>query len=103
MTCGDATRTMMPLTRGLTSGLPWKSFWQQRRKLASAWASNPSRATSLPTAGRPGAWMGKLDYDLIFELHADLPVAVPVIIQDAAEQDVPRTRDFLLAHSGRRE
>jgi sugar phosphate isomerase/epimerase len=53
--------------------------------------------------GYSAAGMGKLDYDLIFELHADLPVAVPVIIQDAAEQDVPRTRDFLLAHSGRRE
>jgi hypothetical protein len=34
-------------------------------------------------------------------LHAALPVPVPVVIQDSAEADVPRTRDFLLSSATR--
>ncbi|MHB1782027.1 MAG: sugar phosphate isomerase/epimerase family protein [Acidimicrobiales bacterium] len=47
--------------------------------------------------GYAAAGVGMLDYGLIFELHAGLPHEVPVIIQDADEDDVARTRAFLLA------
>lgn len=49
--------------------------------------------------GYAAAGVGVLDYDLIFELHTELSRSVPVIIQDAAEDDVARTRDFLLQHA----
>lgn len=45
------------------------------------------------------AGLGGLDYDLIMQLHAALPDLVPVVIQDSAECDVARTRQFLLAHA----
>ena len=44
------------------------------------------------------AGRGSLDYALVMELHAALPVAVPIVIQDAAEADVDRTRRFLVDH-----
>jgi sugar phosphate isomerase/epimerase len=50
----------------------------------------------VPGGGYAAAGLGGLDYGLIFALHACLPAPVPVIIQDATEADVPRTRDFLL-------
>jgi sugar phosphate isomerase/epimerase len=50
--------------------------------------------------GFAAAGTGWLDYGLIFELHAALPVPVPVIIQDAVEDDVARTREFLLSQAG---
>lgn len=46
------------------------------------------------------AGLGGLDYDVIMQLWAALPHRVPMVIQDAAEADVPRTREFLLAHAG---
>jgi sugar phosphate isomerase/epimerase len=49
------------------------------------------------TGSYAAAGLGQLDYDLVFELHAALPVPVPVIIQDSAEADVARTRRFLLS------
>lgn len=49
--------------------------------------------------GYAAAGIGQLDYDLIFELYARLPSPVPIIIQDAEEADVPRTRDFLVGHA----
>jgi sugar phosphate isomerase/epimerase len=49
------------------------------------------------TGAYAAAGLGQLDYDLVFELHAALPVPVPVIIQDSTETDVPRTRRFLLS------
>jgi len=49
------------------------------------------------TGAYAAAGLGQLDYDLVFELHAALPVPVPVIIQDSAEADVARTRRFLLS------
>ncbi len=45
------------------------------------------------------AGLGGLDYDLIMALHAELPDRVPVVIQDSAESDVARTRQFLLDHA----
>jgi len=53
------------------------------------------------TGAYAAAGLGQLDYDLVFELHAALPVPVPVVIQDSAEADVPRTRDFLLSSATR--
>ena len=50
----------------------------------------------VPDGGYAAAGMGGLDYDLVFALHARLPRSVPVIIQDATEADVARTRAFLL-------
>jgi sugar phosphate isomerase/epimerase len=52
----------------------------------------------VPDGGYAAAGRGQLDYNLVSELHTGLPSLVPVIIQDAIEQDVPRTRDFLLRH-----
>jgi sugar phosphate isomerase/epimerase len=53
--------------------------------------------------GFSAAGRGDLDYPLIFDLHATLPAPVPVIIQDAEEDDVGRTREFLLRCSVGRE
>jgi sugar phosphate isomerase/epimerase len=50
-------------------------------------------------SGFAAAGTGLLDYDLVFDLHGRLPQRVPVIIQDAAENDVARTRAFLLEHA----
>lgn len=55
-----------------------------------------------PAGAYAAAGLGQLDYDLVFELHAALPAPVPVIIQDSAEADVARTKDFLLASASRR-
>lgn len=46
------------------------------------------------------AGMGHLDYALVFELYGQLGRPVPVIVQDAAEDDVGRVRAFLLEKSG---
>ena len=40
-----------------------------------------------------------LDYGLVFRLLAGMPVDAPLIVQDAAEDDVARVRDFLLAQA----
>lgn len=53
------------------------------------------------TGAYAAAGLGKLDYELVFELHAALPVPVPVVIQDSSEADVPRTRQFLLSSASR--
>jgi sugar phosphate isomerase/epimerase len=53
------------------------------------------------TGAYAAAGLGHLDYDLVFDLHAALPVPVPVVIQDSAEDDVPRTRQFLLSSASR--
>jgi sugar phosphate isomerase/epimerase len=51
----------------------------------------------LAGGGYSAAGAGEMDYELVLELYADLPVAVPIVIQDATEEDVPRTRQFLLS------
>jgi sugar phosphate isomerase/epimerase len=53
------------------------------------------------TGSYAAAGLGQLDYDLVFELHAALPMPVPVVIQDSSEADVPRTRQFLLSSASR--
>jgi sugar phosphate isomerase/epimerase len=50
----------------------------------------------VPGGGYAAAGRGQLDYGLVFELFQSLPGPVPVVIQDAVEDDVARTRDFLL-------
>jgi len=50
-------------------------------------------------SGYAAAGTGKLDYGLVFRLLADLAGGTPLIVQDAAEDDVARVRDFLLAHA----
>jgi sugar phosphate isomerase/epimerase len=45
--------------------------------------------------GYAAAGMGRLDYELIAELHGRLSRRAPVIIQDAREDDVPRVVEFL--------
>jgi sugar phosphate isomerase/epimerase len=57
----------------------------------------------VPSGAYAAAGLGQLDYDLVFELYAALPAPVPVIIQDSSEEDVPRTRDFLLSAAQRRQ
>jgi sugar phosphate isomerase/epimerase len=74
----------------------------QDRILRDAFAQLGSHTVALHAkdvvagGGYAAAGLGGLDYGLIFALHACLAVPVPVIIQDANEADVPRTRDFLL-------
>jgi sugar phosphate isomerase/epimerase len=51
----------------------------------------------VPDGGYAAAGWGGLDYDLVFDLYGTLPETVPIIIQDAVEDDVVRTRDFLLS------
>ena len=53
------------------------------------------------TGAYAAAGLGQLNYDLVFELHAALPAPVPVIVQDSSEEDVPRTRQFLLSSATR--
>jgi sugar phosphate isomerase/epimerase len=48
--------------------------------------------------GYAAAGVGGLDYKLIAELHRKLPRSVPVIIQDAREDDVARVVEFLIRH-----
>jgi sugar phosphate isomerase/epimerase len=53
-------------------------------------------------SGYAAAGTGKLDYGLVFRLLADLADlagGTPLIVQDAAEDDVARVRDFLLARA----
>jgi sugar phosphate isomerase/epimerase len=56
-------------------------------------------AKDVVVSGYAAAGTGRLDYGLIFELLAGMPAGTPLIVQDAAEDDVARVRDFLLAHS----
>lgn len=58
-------------------------------------------AKDVVASGYAAAGMGALDYELVFGLHATLPHRVPVVIQDAAETDVARTRAYLLDHASR--
>jgi sugar phosphate isomerase/epimerase len=50
-------------------------------------------------SGYAAAGTGKLDYGLVFRLLAGMAGGTPLIVQDAAEDDVARVRDFLLAHA----
>jgi sugar phosphate isomerase/epimerase len=50
----------------------------------------------VPGGGYAAAGLGRLDYDLVFELYESLPAPVPVVIQDVVEEDVARTRDFVV-------
>ncbi|MGO9661433.1 MAG: sugar phosphate isomerase/epimerase family protein [Acidimicrobiales bacterium] len=76
----------------------------QDRALRAAFADLGEHTVALHAkdvvpGGYAAAGLGQLDYDLVFALHAGLPTSVPVIIQDALEADVPRTREFLLGCS----
>lgn len=51
-----------------------------------------------PYGGYAAAGTGGLDYGLIAELHGTLPRSVPVIIQDAREDDVARVVEYLAQH-----
>lgn len=51
----------------------------------------------MPSAAR-GPHLGP-DYEAVFRLLDGLPAPVPLIIQDAAEDDVARVRAFLLGHA----
>ncbi|HEX3750838.1 MAG TPA: TIM barrel protein [Streptosporangiaceae bacterium] len=57
-------------------------------------------AKDVVESGYAAAGMGRLDYELIARLLAGLPAGVPLIAQDAAEDDVARVRDLLLAQAG---
>lgn len=50
-------------------------------------------------SGYAAAGTGKLDYGLVFRLLGEMADGTPLIVQDAAEDDVARVRDFLLAHA----
>ncbi len=56
-------------------------------------------AKDVVVSGYAAAGTGKLDYGLIFRLLAGLPAGTPLIVQDAAEDDVARVREFLLAQA----
>ncbi len=51
-----------------------------------------------PDGGYAAAGTGGLDYGLIAELHGTLLRSVPVIIQDAREDDVARVVEYLTQH-----
>jgi sugar phosphate isomerase/epimerase len=57
-------------------------------------------AKDVVDSGYAAAGMGRLDYGLIARLLAGLPAGVPLIAQDAAEDDVARVRDLLLTQAG---
>ena len=56
-------------------------------------------AKNVVPSGYAAAGTGLLHYDLVFRLLAALPAAVPLIVQDAAEDDVARVRGFLMGHA----
>jgi sugar phosphate isomerase/epimerase len=56
-------------------------------------------AKDVVVSGYAAAGTGKLDYGLVFRLLAGMADGTPLIVQDAAEDDVARVRDFLLAHA----
>lgn len=80
-----------------------RTLMDQGRILGEAFASLGPQTAALHAkdvvegGGYAAAGTGGLDYELIFRLHAQFPKPVPVIVQDAVEDDVPRTRQFLLA------
>jgi sugar phosphate isomerase/epimerase len=54
-------------------------------------------AKDVVESGYAAAGTGLLDYELVLTA---LPAGTPLIVQDAAEDDVARVRDFLLAQAG---
>lgn len=56
-------------------------------------------AKDVVSSGYAAAGTGLLDYEAVFRLLDGLPAPVPVIIQDAAEDDVARVCAFLLGHA----
>lgn len=56
-------------------------------------------AKDLAAGGDVAAGRGLLDYDVYFRLLAQHAIATPVIIHEVAEDDVDRTRGFVLAHA----
>ena len=56
-------------------------------------------AKDVVESGYAAAGTGLLDYQLVFRLLAGIPADAPLIVQDAAEDDVARVRDFLLAQA----
>ncbi len=60
-------------------------------------------AKDVVASGYAAAGTGLLDYSLVVRLHAGLPHAVPLIVQDATEDDVARVRSLLLDHLRRHQ
>ena len=56
-------------------------------------------AKDVVESGYAAAGTGQLDYGLVLALLAGTPAGTPLIVQDAAEDDVARVRDFLLAQA----
>lgn len=56
-------------------------------------------AKDVVSSGYAAVGTGLLEYGIVFRLLSRLPATAPVIIQDAAEDDVARVRDFLIAHA----
>jgi sugar phosphate isomerase/epimerase len=56
-------------------------------------------AKDVVESGYAAAGSGGLDYSLVFRLSDSLPRAVPTIIQDANENDVPRVVTYLRNHA----
>jgi hypothetical protein len=52
-------------------------------------------AKDVVSSGYAAAGLGLLDYELIVELRARLSRPVPVIVQDATEDDSVRVRELL--------
>jgi sugar phosphate isomerase/epimerase len=58
-------------------------------------------AKDVTADGYVAAGLGSLDYQLIMQLQAALPHAVPVIAQDLDAPDAPRVHAFLAAEAER--
>jgi sugar phosphate isomerase/epimerase len=87
----DAANLVSPSTLDEQDAVLRSAFAQLGPKTVALHAKDVLREGGFTAAGRGG-----LDYPLIFYLHSTLPAPVPVIIQDAPEDDVARTREFLL-------
>jgi sugar phosphate isomerase/epimerase len=93
----DPANLVSPSTAGHQERLLREAFAELGQETVALHAKDVVAEGAYSAAG-----VGLLDYDLIFELHDGLPGRVPVIIQDASEADVPRTRQFLLSHARRK-
>jgi sugar phosphate isomerase/epimerase len=58
-----------------------------------------AHAKDVVESGYAAAGYGGLDYDLVARILRGLPRPVPLVIQDAAEDDIARVRTFLQAHT----
>lgn len=105
-TCGGPTLATAPRPHGRTCAAPLTRFWRPPARPVSVWAWNPKlarlggrivgvQAKDVVAAGYSAAGTGRLDYPAVFAQLARI-APVPVVVQDATEDDAAGVRADLL-------